>query len=888
MQIPGIDPKPRVRLTKERFVHKWSQRELANLLGTSTVNISRWERGLTRPGPYFREKLCVLFGKSEQELDLEASESWVSSKISELHAAQQAPLIENENSITQDIPERVTQEDTASAGNEPLYDPLIPRRSALALVGRDGELAQLRERLCSGQSVALTALNGLPGVGKTALSIALVQDEKIRAYFRDGILWAGLGPEPNISSMLSRWGKLLAVPDIEMAELTSNEARARAIRTVLGTRRMLVVIDDAWEIEHALLFKVGGPDCAHLVTTRFPALATHFAPDGAIGIRELGEKDSMKLLSTLAPAVIQEEVQRASDLVSAVGGLPLALTLIGNYLRKQSHNRQIRRVNVALERLSNAEERLHLSEPQEAAEGHSSLSSDVRLSLQSVFSVTDRQLSLQVRQALYALSVFPSKPNTFSEKAALAVANCTVETLDMLSDAGLLESSDNERYTLHQTIADYARSQLKGASAYERFISYITTSVEEYEKDYDLLERENHLIFATLDIAYTTGKLNYLIRAVLAFTPYLLSRGLYPTAKQWLQHAYEAAQQRSDTAHITQTLLYLGRIAQTQGEYAQAEAHFQDGLRLARNAKDQEHTSALLNDLGWIALKQGEYAHAKTYLQEGLMLAQQIGNQERISSLLEMLGSVAASQGNYAQAEAYLQDGLAIAQQTRDRERICTILINLGVTAGEQGNHIQAEKYFLEALSLARQLGHREWISLLLSNLGEAVYELGNYAQAQAYLQEGLAQARKIEHREWIIVLLSNLGRAASEQGNYIQAEKHLQEGLALARQINRHQITTNVLYEYGNLYIKQRKIGEAEVTFREMLSLVPEHDQDLIALGRYGLARVAAIQGNIQDALRLGEVSLKTLDEIGHRKAQEVGGWLASIIRDTEIECEE
>ena len=206
------------------------------------------------------------------------------------------------------------------ADNKPLYDPLIPRSSVLELVGRNEELTQLKERLCSGQSVALTALNGLPGVGKTALSIALVQDETIRAYFRDGILWAGLGPKPNVSSMLSRWGKLLEVPDSEMAELASTEARARAIRTVLGTRRMLVVIDDAWSIEQALLFKVGGPDCVHLITTRFPALATHFAPDGAISIRELGAEDSMKLLSTLAPGVVQEEAQKAQDLITAVGG----------------------------------------------------------------------------------------------------------------------------------------------------------------------------------------------------------------------------------------------------------------------------------------------------------------------------------------------------------------------------------------------------------------------------------------------------------------------------------------------------------------------------------------------------------------------------------------
>ena len=626
MQTPGLAPRPRVRLTTERIVRKWSQRELADRIGTSTVNISRWERGLTRPGPYFREKLCVLFSKSEQELDLEASPEWVATKISELPTTLQTPPIEHEHHTDHDIPERATSSDTTGASNKPLYDPLIPRSSVLKLVGRNEELTQLKERLCSGQSVALTALNGLPGVGKTALSIALVQDETIRAYFRDGILWAGLGPEPNVSSMLSRWGKLLEVPDSEMAELANNEARARAIRTVLGTRRMLVVIDDAWSIEQALLFKVGGPDCVHLVTTRFPALATHFAPNGAISIRELGAEDSMKLLSTLAPDVVQEEAQKAQDLITAVGGLPLALTLIGNYLRKQSHGRQRRRIKAALDHLSHAEERLHLSEPQEAAEAHSSLTVDMHLSLQSVFSVTDRQLSPQARQALYALSVFPAKPKTFSETAALAIANCDVETLDMLSDAGLLESSDNEQYTLHQTIADYAHLHLKNASAYTRFISYITTAVEAHEKDYDLLERENHLVLACIEIAYTRGKQDYLIRVVLAFTPYLLARGLYPQAKEYLQRAYEAAQRREDTPRIIKALLYLGRIAQKQGEYVQAESHFQDGLTLARKAGDRESICSLLTELGSITWKRGEYEKAKAYLQEGLPSLMKLGS----------------------------------------------------------------------------------------------------------------------------------------------------------------------------------------------------------------------------------------------------------------------
>jgi MoxR-like ATPase len=40
-----------------------------------------------------------------------------------------------------------------------------------SLIGRDKGLAQLKERLFAGKNLVLTALNGLPGVGKTTLAV---------------------------------------------------------------------------------------------------------------------------------------------------------------------------------------------------------------------------------------------------------------------------------------------------------------------------------------------------------------------------------------------------------------------------------------------------------------------------------------------------------------------------------------------------------------------------------------------------------------------------------------------------------------------------------------------------------------------------------------------
>src|SRR5436853_3446585 len=112
METSKANPQPRLRLTEARNERKLSQQQVADRIGTTHVNVSRWERGITKPNPYFRRKLCSLFGKTEQELDL-------------------APAPEAPQS-TPAVPTTV----------EALYDPAIPPRPPIRLVGRDDELVQ--------------------------------------------------------------------------------------------------------------------------------------------------------------------------------------------------------------------------------------------------------------------------------------------------------------------------------------------------------------------------------------------------------------------------------------------------------------------------------------------------------------------------------------------------------------------------------------------------------------------------------------------------------------------------------------------------------------------------------------------------------------------------
>jgi class 3 adenylate cyclase len=61
---------PNRKLRQERELRCWSQLEVADQIGTTSFNVSRWERGITFPTAHFRQELCTLFGKSAGELGL--------------------------------------------------------------------------------------------------------------------------------------------------------------------------------------------------------------------------------------------------------------------------------------------------------------------------------------------------------------------------------------------------------------------------------------------------------------------------------------------------------------------------------------------------------------------------------------------------------------------------------------------------------------------------------------------------------------------------------------------------------------------------------------------------------------------------------------------------
>ena len=693
---------------------------------------------------------------------------------------------------------------------------LAPPRPSYNLIGRDSILRDLKQRLFAGDDVAI---HGLPGVGKTALAVELAHDPEVQQHFQDGILWAGLGRRPDILSHLSTWGAHLSIHPDEMVRLLSIEDKVKALRGAIGMRRMLLVIDDAWEINDALTLKLGCPNCVHVVTTRKPEVALYFA-DEVTQIHELDITGGLELLANLSKDSVDAEPNKAEELVHAVGGLPLALIIMGSYLRVKAYSGQPRRLHNEFSRLLIAKERLKAKIPK-WPDYFPSLSEESFISLVAVICISDEALDESSRRALRALSVFPPKPNSFSEEAALAVSAENIEALDELTDYGLLEGSGPGRFTLHKVIADYAGlNSINESGAHERMAEFFVDYVDTHKKDYDMLEKETTNIYAALKAAFEQKMQTAVLRVANAFFYYLDTRGLYEIAGIHLNRALQAARSLDDDAGLMTTLLNLGEVASRRGNYSEAEKYYQEGLLIAQNTNCTEKISNFLIYLGFIVFFRGNYIQAKEYFSEALSLARNIRHDENIADLLAGLGLLAYHHGEYTQAEEYSKEGLALARETKYYFRMSWFLDMLSMIKRVQGDYEKAEEYCQEGLTLVQEIGHSERISTSLMNLGILACYHGDYAKAEEYCQEGLTLVRKIGHSERISNFLMNLGAFAFFQGNYIQAEDYLREGLKLARETGVTSGIIDLLTNLGELELRRGNYTKAEEYLQEALDL--------------------------------------------------------------------
>ena len=136
-------------------------------------------------------------------------------------------------------------------------------------IERTQELRSLRDAVLrdgAPRRVALTALKGMAGIGKTVLAQALCLDEVAQAAFPDGIIWVPVGKDPrDFVPLLREVAKAIGDP---LDGYDSLQSASNRLRNCLRDKAALIVLDDVWNARDAAPFLLDSPRSRLLITTR--------------------------------------------------------------------------------------------------------------------------------------------------------------------------------------------------------------------------------------------------------------------------------------------------------------------------------------------------------------------------------------------------------------------------------------------------------------------------------------------------------------------------------------------------------------------------------------------------------------------------------------------
>jgi WD40 repeat protein len=181
------------------------------------------------------------------------------------------------------------------------------------------------------QPIALTALAGMGGIGKTVLAKALTDDEVVQRAFPDGIVWITAGKERKRDFIEEMREVAKALGD-DLIGYDTSLACENQYRTTIANKAALIVVDDVWSKADIEPLLAESPRSRFLFTTRDAAIGRF------VSAREhradlLDVAQSRELLALWANLPVAELPAAADKVITECGRLPLALSVVGAMLR---------------------------------------------------------------------------------------------------------------------------------------------------------------------------------------------------------------------------------------------------------------------------------------------------------------------------------------------------------------------------------------------------------------------------------------------------------------------------------------------------------------------------------------------------------------------------
>jgi tetratricopeptide (TPR) repeat protein/DNA-binding SARP family transcriptional activator len=741
---------------------------------------------------------------------------------------------------------------TADPALEPptaaLPPPPVPRHLPAPpqqFTGRARELATL-EGAPDGSTVVIGAIDGMAGVGKTALALQVAH--RLAGRYPDGQLFvdlhgytAGMAPVAP-GDALERLLRALGVAGEQIpADL---DGRSALYRSRLAGKRFLIMLDNAASETQVAPLLPGGQGCLALITSRRRLIGLDHTYDVPLDSLPLADAITLFVRSAGEQLLAGRSHDQVAEVVELCGRLPLAVRIVAARLRAHP----VWTVGHLVERLRDQQHRLT-----ELAAGERSVTAALDLSY--------HQLAQAARRMYRLLGLHPGPD--IDSYAAAALGGVTIaeaaSLLDELLEASLLQEPRPGRHRFHDLTRAHAASTGRLAPAPDRHAAlgrlrdyYRYTASLAIDACYPY-ERERHPRIAPVD----------------APTPVLSGQA---RAAAWLDielpNLLAVVRDGAETGWHRHTLdlsAIIHRHLRTRGHLTDAENVHTVALTAARVAGVPADEAVALNHLAEVRLLQGRYEQALGDYRRASMVASGATRPAVELDTLLGLGQIHRVRGEYQPAISYFGRVLRLARATGHRAVELETLRGMGEVHRLQGRHKQAIEDLGLSLEIARVLGHRTGELYALNGLAGVHWLEGRYDQAFEHYQQALEIARTIGHRLGTLDPLRGLGNLHQLQGRHEQARRHFEQALETARITGHRAGELNALAGLGDIHRLQRRYDEAADCYQRAVDIAREVDNrnwQFEAL--QGLGRLRHATGHPESALAHHQRALDLAADLG------------------------
>ncbi len=672
--------------------------------------------------------------------------------------------------------------------------------------GRSAFVRELGDRLATaeGHVMAVSALAGIGGVGKTTLAVHVAHEA--RPHFPDGQLYVDLqgagsraaAPETVLGSFL----RALGTPDSAIPD--SLDDRAALYRSTLDGRRVLVLLDNARDAAQIRPLLPGTAGCAALVTSRIRMV--DLAGAHLVDLDVMSPEEALQLFTRIVGEErVQSEREAALDVVAACGFLPLAIRIAASRLAA----RRTWTVSVLAAKLADSRRRLD-----ELQAGD--------LAVKATFELGYGQLEPAQARAFRLLGLADGPD--ISLAAAAAVLDLplwdTEDLLEALVDTSLLESAAPGRYRYHDLVRLYARAcadrdeqpPSEKQAALSRLLDfYLSTAARVYaierpgDRLVDHLEptRYEGLTFTDRHTAqdWLYAEANCLLACVRqsASTPETLRRAvdlLWASLDLGESGANsrefeatgvvvrDAACAHGDARAEGRAFTVLAGVHHTAGRFEEADRDAELALPHAERAGDPVPACWSANARGIIALYQNRFVEGEQYLTEAIKRFRGIGDEPGEASALCNLSRIHLATGRTSSAIALARQGTAIYDSMGHALRGANGRYALGLALTQDNQLTAASGQLREALAVFADSRQRLWEGMTLFRLSEVDIADRRHAQAASNAEMALTVLRGIGGEWRRGNVLTVLGRALFGIGQRGRALVCWQEALDIFEEL--------------------------------------------------------------------------------------------------------